>query len=350
MLNRYSVKATLVALSFAASFNAKADEPIIMHVATAGPPGHVQNSVVLPTWGKWIEEATEGRVKMKLEYALGEQSSYFNLVEDGVADAAWSFHGYVPGRFRLTKMVELPNAGVNAEAASAAYWDVYQQYFAKAGEHEGVALMGLFTHGPGQIFSKQPINKLSDLEGKKIRLGGGIQQDLGELLGVSPVSAPGPKVYELMQQGIVDGVFMPAASEKDFRLAEVAPHLTLMPGGLYMGSFAIMANEDFLDSLSPEDREAVMKVSGAKLSALAGKAWDQSDKNGIAEALKYEVTIREVAEDAPMTQEFQQLTSGFDRKWVESVSDMNVDAAEALEAFRKAARQYQAQNASVAER
>lgn len=350
MLNKYSVKATLVAVSLVVSLNAKADEPIIMHVATAGPPGHVQNSVVFPTWGKWIEDATEGRVKMKLEYALGEQSSYFNMVEDGVADAAWSFHGYVPGRFRLTKMVELPNLGVNAEAASAAYWQVYQQYFAKAGEHEGLALMGLFTHGPGQIFSKQPIESLADLEGKKIRLGGGIQQELGNLLGVSPVSVPGPKVYELMQQGIVDGVFMPAASEKDFRLAEVAPHLTLMPGGLYLGSFAIVANEDFLDRLSPQDRQAIMDVSGARLSALAGKAWDQSDENGIAEALKYKVTIKEVAEAAPMAQQFKQLTADFDQQWIDSVSDLNVSAEEALQAFRNAARQYQAQEAATAAR
>lgn len=350
MLNRYSVKATLLVVSLATSLNAKADEPIIMHVATAGPPGHVQNSVVFPTWGKWIEEATEGRVKIKLEYALGEQSSYFSMVEDGVADAAWSFHGYVPGRFRLTKMAELPNLGVNAEAASAAYWDIYQQYFAKAGEHEGVELMGLFTHGPGQIFSKQPIDALSDLKGKKIRLGGGIQQDLGKLLGVSPVSVPGPKVYELMQQGIVDGVFMPVASEKDFRLAEVAPHLTLMPGGLYMGSFAIVANEAFLESLSPQDRQAVMDVSGARLSALAGKAWDQSDENGIAEALKYKVTIKEVSEDAPMAQQFKQLTADLDRQWIDSVSDLNVDSVAALQAFRRVAKAYQAGEAATASR
>ncbi len=350
MLNRNAIKATVVALSLATSLNAKAEEPIIMHVATAGPPGHVQNAVVFPTWGKWIEEATEGRVKIKLEYALGEQSSYFSMVEDGVADAAWSFHGYVPGRFRLTKMVELPNLGVNAEAASTAYWDVYQQYFAQAGEHSGVELMGLFTHGPGQIFSKQPIESLADLEGKKIRLGGGIQQDLGNRLKVSPVSAPGPKVYELMQQGIVDGVFMPTASEKDFRLAEVAPHLTLMPGGLYMGSFAIFANEEFLDGLSAKDRQAIMDISGARLSALAGQAWDQSDKNGIAEAIKYEVNIKEVNEDAPMAQEFKQLTSGFDQQWIDSVSDMKMNAADALQAFRKAAHQYQAEQSATAAR
>lgn len=350
MLNRNILATTLATFTLSASLSAYADDPIIMHVATAGPPGHVQNSVVFPTWGKWIEEATEGRVKIKLEYGLGDQSSYFTLVEDGVADAAWSYHGYVPGRFRLTQMVELPNAGVNAEAASVAYWDVYQKYLANAGEHEGVELMGLFTHGPGQIFTKQPINSLDDLKGQKIRLGGGIQQEIGELLGVTPVGAPGPKVYELMQQGIVDGVFMPAASEKDFRLAEVAPHLTLMPGGLYMGSFAIVASEEFLDQLTPEDRQSVMDVSGARLSALAGQAWDQSDKNGLAEAEKYNVTINRVEPDAPMALAFKQLTTDLDSEWLDSVSDMGVNAEAALKAFREAAQSYQTNSSATASR
>ncbi|SEG66674.1 TRAP transporter substrate-binding protein [Marinobacterium lutimaris] len=350
MLNKTSLTTALATLTLTASLGAYAEQPIVMHVATAGPPGHVQNSVVFPTWGKWIEEATEGRVKIKLEYGLGDQSSYFTLVEDGVADATWSFHGYVPGRFRLTEMVELPNLGVNAEAASAAYWDVYQQYFADAGEHSGVELMGLFTHGPGQIFSKRPLESLADLKGQKIRLGGGIQQELGERLGVTAVSAPGPKVYELMQQGIVDGVFMPAASEKDFRLAEVAPHLTLMPGGLYLGSFAIVANEDFLDQLSDKDRQAIMDVSGARLSALAGKAWDQSDKNGLAEAEKYQVTIQQVGADDPMVSEFRQLTADLDQQWIDSVSDIDVDAQAALKAFRDAAQAYQAKQSATASR
>ena len=56
-----------------------------------GPPGHVQNSVVLPTWASWVEEATEGRVKVKLEYNLGDQSTYFSMVEDGVAGRRMEF-------------------------------------------------------------------------------------------------------------------------------------------------------------------------------------------------------------------------------------------------------------------
>lgn len=308
--------------------------PTVMHVATAGPPGHVQNSVVFPTWAKWIEEATEGRVTVEIKYGMGGQGTFFNLVEDGVVDAAWAYHGYVPGRFRMTQIVELPNLGANAEIASQAYWEVYDKYLRKAGEHDGLELMGLFTHGPGQIHSRTEISSMDDLKGMKIRVGGGIQKVLADRMELTPIGAPGPKVYEMMQQGIVDGVFMPAASQKDFRLAEVSPWLTLMPGGLYLGSFAIFANEEFLEGLEPRDRKAIMAVSGKKLSALAGKAWDESDQKGIEMAKSQNVHIKQIADNDPMAKSFRKLTEGMEDEWLKTAKEAGVDGKKALKELR----------------
>ena len=340
---------SVAALAAVLSTPAIADEVTVMHVATAGPPTHVQNSVVFPTWAKWIEEATEGRVEVKIEYGFGNQGTFFNLVEDGVADAAWAYHGYVPGRFQLTSVVELPNLGTNAEGASGVYWDAYQTYLADAGEHDGLELLALFTYGPGQIHSTMPVNSLDDLKGKKIRVGGGVQKELADLMDVTSVSAPGPKVYEMLQQGIVDGVFMPAASQKDFRLAEVAPNLTLFPGGLYLGSFAIFTNEEFLDGLRPEDRQAILDVSGKQLSQMAGQAWDQSDEAGIEAAKAQGVTIRELSEDDPMVAAFRELTADLEAEWLKAASELDADAEQALASLREEVKSAQATSPKLAE-
>lgn len=312
-----------------------------MRIATWLPPTHPQNATVLPTWGKWIEDATDGRVKVKIEYNMGSPKDMFTLVEDGVADASWSFHGYVPGRFRLTQMVELPGLGVDAEAASDAYWRVYEKYFAKANEHEGLTLMGLFTHAPGQIQTAKPISSLADLKGMKIRLGGGVQSELGGLMEVTPVNAPASKVYEMMQQGVIDGTFLPVCEQKTLRLSEVAPNLTLLPGGMYLGSFAIFANPEFLDSLDPKDKAAIMKVSGEKLSQMAGRVWDQCGVDALKASRAAGVNVVEVGKNDPMAKQFKALTQGMDKKWLQSVSDMNVDAVDALKDLRKLAREYQ---------
>lgn len=223
-----------------------------MVVGTWLPPTSVQNSVVWPTWAKWVEEATEGRVKVKIEYDVGHPKSYFQLVEDGVIDAGFSYHGYVPGRFRLPMVAEQPGMGVGAEAASVALWRVQQKYFQAADEFSGLEVVGMFTHGPGQLMTTSPVNSIDELKGRKIRIGGGVQADIAEHLQAVPVSAPATKLYEMMQQGVVDGTLLPVGQQKAQRLAEVTKYLNTIPGGMYMGTFSIFINPDFLADLEPK--------------------------------------------------------------------------------------------------
>lgn len=311
-----------------------------MRVASWLPPTHPQNAVVLDTWGKWIDEATQGRVQLVIEYGLGHPKTMFELVEDGVADASWSVHGYMPGRFKLTESVELPNLNANAEAASVALWRVHNKYYKAANEHEGLVVAAMFTHGPGQIHLADPITSLADLKSRKIRLGGGIQSQLGERMGVTAVGAPAPKVYEMMQQGVVDGAFIPVGEQKTLRLNEVTKQLVLLPSGMYTMSFSIFLNPDFMASLSQHDQDAIMAVSGERLSALAGRAWDAGDAVGLKLAQEAGVTVLKVQPGDPIDLEFQALTQGMDEDYLNRVADRDVDAAAALQELRQIARSY----------
>lgn len=311
-----------------------------LRVASWLPPTHPQNAVVWPTWSKWVEEATEGRVKVAVEYGMGHPKTMFEIVEDGVADASFSYHGYVPGRFKLTQVVEQPLLGVNAEAASVAHWKIHQKYFTQANEHDGLEVIGLFTHGPGQIHLANPVTSLSELKGKKIRLGGGIQGEIGHRMGVTAVGAPAPKVYEMMQQGVIDGVFIPMGEQKSLRLKEVAKNVIALPGGMYLGSFSMFMNPDFLADLDPKDREAILNVSGEKLSAMAGKAWDAGDAEGLAAAQEAGVNITMVKDGDALSTEFANLAKGMDENFYAAAADRKVDGKAALKELREVARSY----------
>ena len=339
MIRRNFLK-TAAAVGLGLTLSSSVMAETVMRVASWLPPTHPQNAVVWPTWGKWVEEATEGRVKIKIEYGMGHPKTMFELVEDGVVDASFSYHGYVPGRFKLTQVVEQPGLGANAEAASVAHWRVNEKYFQKANEHDGLVLAALFTHGPGQIHMAKPISSLSDLSGKKIRIGGGVQGEIGKRLGVTAVGAPAPKVYEMMQQGVIDGVFIPMGEQKTLRLKEVARNVVALPGGMYLGSFSMFMSPDFLDSLSEKDRQALMSVSGEKLSALAGRAWDAGDDEGYKAAKEAGVNLNVVNTSDAMAQEFRDLAEGMDEAWIEHVADRDVDAKAALEELRSIARSY----------
>ena len=53
-----------------------------------------------------------------------------------------------------------------------------------------------------------------------------------------------------------------------------------MPGGFYRGSFALIMNQERFDSLSAQDREALMTVFGEPMSQMAGQVWDEIDAIG----------------------------------------------------------------------
>ncbi|MDD9856672.1 MAG: TRAP transporter substrate-binding protein [Gammaproteobacteria bacterium] len=309
-----------------------------MTVGTWLNPKHPQNAVVLKTWGEWIDIATEGRVQLQLKYHQGHPKGVFGDVEDGNYDAGWSFHGYLPGKFKLTRMAELPLLGAEAEAASLAYWRVHRKYLARANEHRGMVLAGLFLHGPGQIMLREPVDSLDDMRNKKIRIGGGVQTQIAESLGVKGISAPGSKVYEILSQGVADGVFMPVGEQNTMRLYEVTRFIYKAPAGMYLGSFGIFINPDFLKKVGAKDAEAIMEVSGESLSLLAGRAWGENDNIGITKARQAGVQIVDWS-DADV-ERFTALTGDIERDWLESVADRPVDAAGALREFRQVARAY----------
>lgn len=335
-MNKCLLGLTLASLSISASGIASAEK--VMRVGSWLPPKHTMNKDVLPTWGKWIEEATEGRVKLKIEYPGGHPKALLDNVQDGVFDAGWTFHGYFPGRFKLTKIVELPNLDADAEAASVAHWRINEKYLKKAGEHRGIVLGALFTHGPGNIHLREPISSLKEMNGKKIRIGGGVQTEIANLMGVKGVAAPGSKVYEILSQGVADGVFMPLGEKRTLRLKEVAPFTLKFPNGMYLGSFGVFINPDFMDSLGKKDRDAIMSVSGEKLSAMAGRFWGEDAKIGEADARKSGNVIMDATPE--IISEFKNMTSNITENWLEDVKSRKVNAKEALWELRSIARSY----------
>ena len=52
------------------------------------------------------------------------------------------------------------------------------------------------------------------------------------LLGAVPVSKPVSETYELLSSGVLDGTFMPPESIPAFKLTDLVPHATIVPGAI----------------------------------------------------------------------------------------------------------------------
>lgn len=305
-------------------------------IGSWAPPTHHVNAKLFPKWAQDVEKATGGRVSFDIKYNLAPPPGYFDAVRDGVADVTWIFHGYNPGKFVATQVMEMPLLGAGAAAGSQAYWQVHEKYLAKADEHRGVMVLGLMTHGAGIIQSKKPVKSWDDLKGLKVRLPGGIASRVGESFGAVAVTVPAPKVYETLSSGVADAVFMPWETQKSFRLNEVTQHIVEVPGNLYDGSFAIIMNPSKFKSLSAADQKALMGVSGEKFSAFAGSTWADADEEGRKAA---KAAGKEISTASPqMVGELKKVSEQLEADWVKRASGKGFDPKKALEELRSTAR------------
>ncbi|MFT4793450.1 MAG: TRAP-type C4-dicarboxylate transport system substrate-binding protein [Paracoccaceae bacterium] len=252
-------------------------------IASWAPPTHGFNAKMWPRFIAMMEKATDGKVTGEVKLGLAPPPAMMDLVLDGAADLTIIFHGYQAGRFVTTKLIELPGYDGTAEEASVAYWRVYKKYLESANEHRGVKVIAMHTHGPAQMQTAAQLTSLADAKGLKLRVPGGVGSMVGEALGAIGIQVPAPKVYETLSSKAADGVVMPAESQQGFKLAEVAPYLLKMPGGLYRGSFAILMNEDSFADL-PADVQAALEseVFGETASRMFGAVWDEMDAGGYA--------------------------------------------------------------------
>lgn len=303
------------------------------------PPTHTL-STVQKNWCDLLEKESTGRMKCNiLPKGVVAAPGTFDAVRDGLADISYTVDGYTPGRFINTQVAEFPFLGDSAVATSVAYQRVYSKYFAPLGEHRGVKVLGVFTHGPGIIFNtKKPVSSAADAASLKFRIGGGNINELSKAMGWNTTLKPAPESFELLSTGVMDGTFFPDESVASFKLSMIK-HATTFPGGLYNTSFVFMMNQAKYDSLPPELKKVIDDNAGLATSAWAG----QTGFDDIVAA--HQKLAREAGEKIHFISEAEyerwvKATAGVDDEWIKAVGAKGADGKKLLEEARALIKQY----------
>lgn len=307
------------------------------------PPGYFFVTDALKPWAEAVEKETEGRVKVTiLPAALGRPQAAFDVVREGQADVSYGVHGYQPGRFELTKAVELPFTGNSGEAVSAAYWRVYKKYLEQANEHRGVQVLSVYTHSPGQIFHlTRPMLSLDDLKGQKMRVGGGIMNETAQKLGMSPLLHPASEIYQILSNKIADGALLTMDALDGFKIGNLIKHITEVPGGLFNSSFFFVMNRDKFRELSKEDQDIIMRLSGENFARMAGRSFDQvASKAG--DVIK-EHGIQLHAAPEALLADIRERTAPMEVVWIENAGKKGVDGRKVLDELRTLAAELEEQ-------
>jgi len=296
------------------------------------PPSH-HLSLWQVNWANTVEKATSGRLKFQLlPKHPSSPPGTFDAVRDGLMDLSYVTASYTPARHVMPLMPELPGAGETAEINSVAYSRIHWKHFHKLGEYNGVKLIAVWTHGPGQMFTKKTVKGINDLQGLKIRTGGGVAEKVAKALGTSAFVKPAPESYELLKSGVADGVFFPLESIISFKLDTVLEQATLFPGGMYSSAFGFFMNQDKWNKLSKQD-QAIIEKHGFEVAARSnGKSWDTADKKGL-EALK-KAKVKIVNADKALMAEVRQRSDRIIEDWIAAANAKGVDAPAVLAEFR----------------
>lgn len=346
---RHSCKAVLAgAVATLALGMSAASAQTVLRMNNWLPPQHSQLIGTMMPWAEKVAEATDGRVTVELtDASLGAPPRQYDLAVDGIADVTFGVLGYTPGRFKLAAVAELPFVAEKGEALSVALWKTHEAMFEEADEYSDVVLLGLYAHGSGRILTTDgagAVTSLEDYEGKKFRVGGGIIQEINPLLGGVNVAAPANEVYEILSQGVADGTLLPLEAYPSFNLSGIIKHATSIPGGFYSSVWFAVMNRDAFESLSPEDQEAIMSVSGIGLARLGGRSFDEAD-TAARKIMEEDGVEFHVADDA-FVQGLREALQPVEANWIEQAESLGVDGEAALEMMRTEAAAFEGEGGS----
>jgi TRAP-type C4-dicarboxylate transport system substrate-binding protein len=290
------------------------------------PPQSPVPAFAIKPWAEKVEKDSGGRIKVQHFPAMqlgGKPPELFDQAKDGVVDIVWAVLGYTPGRFPKAEAFELPFTTGLAEPGSRAFQE-YVQKFAMD-EFKDVKLIAVHVHGPGLFHSKEPITRLEDLKGMKVRGGSRVVNIMLEQLGATPVGLPVPAVSEALSKGVISATTIPWEVVPSLKVQQIVKNATGFSGskGLYTQTFAVAMNRAAYDKLPPELKKVIDANSGIETAALFGRAMDEGDKVGKEIAIKAGTKI--VTLDPEQTARWQRTANGTRAIWYKEVESKGLD-------------------------
>lgn len=133
-------------------------------------------------------------------------------------------------------------------------------------ERFSVKLLGLWTFGPQEIFSRVPIRRLDDIRGLKLRVGDASLAPVIAALGGVPVVIPFGDTAQALELGLVDGAIVSAASAIHAGWTDHAPHY--YPAAVHFGLNGYAISLPKWNSLSRRQQSALQAAFDAYLADL----------------------------------------------------------------------------------
>lgn len=187
---------------------------------------------VSEAWSSTVHKISEGR----------------EAVRTGLSDVSPCFTLFNPRDYRMVNGLELPFIFEGTAGAVASVQEIYPQYIKAEFERYGVSLLRMSMNGPFNMYTREPVRTMEDLEG--LRFPTAASRQILELLGTKLVSGTAAEIYTSLQSGTTDGLHFADIAALIFRIGEVVKYRTVNSFNTNPLEYCI--NPDFYASLPPD--------------------------------------------------------------------------------------------------
>lgn len=167
-----------------------------------------------------------------------------------------------------------------------------------------------------QLFSKTPINSMSDLEGKKVAGAGYNLRYIEGIDGAAGVRGGLPNFYNMVQTSLVDAAMLWPEAAKTFKIAEVAPYMLKADLGA-VNTKTVTVNSDVWKKLPDEVKDVLQSVAIEYRDRVANVAMDRAEES-LQAYIEGGGTVVEISDEAR-------------KAWVDSMPNIAADWANALD-------------------
>jgi TRAP-type transport system periplasmic protein len=238
-----------------------------------------------------VAERTNGEIEFEAFLGgvlLGGRNSLTGTA-DGVAQVAYHAGTYTPSDLPITNVVsELAFLSENfyALAAAKTIMGFTHPLLLEEYDRNGVVWGGGYGTPIYYLICNTPISSRADLEGKRIRMPGGIWDRWGSAMGAISVNVPSSEIYTGLDRGTLDCGVNPLDSLLSRSYWDVAKFIPNIPLGSYYSGPMWAYNKDFWQSRTDEQREILLEEAGAafiRSAILYLENTEAASEQGVAE-------------------------------------------------------------------
>jgi TRAP-type transport system periplasmic protein len=221
-------------------------------------------------WANWYKEALEarsqGRIEVKLfpRGQLGPIASQIEGVQLGTVEAFTTPADFFAGMDPRFGTFSIPLLFKDAAHAEKVLLDpAMNKEILALGADKNVQIVSVYTYAPAHYFGKQPLRRLDDFKGKKLRVNAtAAERAKMRQFGASAVPMDLAEVVPGIQQGVIDGTMSATAVYVNLKFIDIAKVLTEVNDTMIVSVAAV--SRPWLGKLPAELRQAVIE-EGAKL-------------------------------------------------------------------------------------